>query len=129
MWPSSHDCAPYLIGGRAIVGHVVPGGHKSPYGGEGDLGKVLVDVLGDACQQHWVSGLSVEDFPSQHVVHICPVWGHEGASVGQGEGVGGVLFDPDAKGNHTVVVHLQKAPGQPPCGGNLCWSPSTWSTP
>lgn len=108
---------------------MVPGGHESPCGCVRDRGEVLVDVLGDACQQHRVSGLSVEDIPSPHVVHIRPVWGHKGASIGQGEGVGGVLVDPGVEGNDTVVVDLQKTPGQTQGGGNLCWNPITGSTP
>jgi len=127
--PSSSDRGPYLVGGRAVVGHVVPGGHESPRGGEGDLREVLVDVLGDACQQLWVSGLSVEDIPSQDIVDVPPVRRHEGAPVGQGEGVGGVLADPGAEGNHAVVVDLRKTPGRPRAGGDLCRHPAAWSAP
>lgn len=85
-----------------------PGGHESPRGSEGDVREILVDLLGDEPQELRVRGLAVEDVSSQHVVHVPPVWCHKGAPVGQGEGVGGVLVDPAAKGNHAVVVHLQE---------------------
>lgn len=121
--PSSHAYGPYLVGGRAIVGHMVPGGHQSPGGRVGDGGEVLVDVLGDEGQQCRVSGLSVEDISSKHVVHIGPIWGHKGASISQWEGVWGVLVDPGVKGDHPVVVDLEKTSGQPQRGGHLLWSP------
>lgn len=105
---------------------MVPGGHESPRGSEGDTGEILVDVLGDEFEQRRVGGLAVEDLPTEHVVHVAPIRCHKGTPIGEGERVGGVLFDRGVEGDHAVVVHLQKATG---CGRALRWNPNMGSTP
>lgn len=105
------DHRPHLFRGGAIVGHMVPGGHQGPGGCEGALGEVLADVLADVLQQGWVSGLAVEDVPTEHVVHIRPVWSHKRAPIRQREGVRGVLSDRLIEGDHSIVVHLEVTPG------------------
>ena len=123
----STNGAPDLLAGGAIIGHVVPGGHESPGGSERDSGEILVDVLGDEFEQRRVSGLAVEDLPSQDVVHVAPIRCHKGAPVGEGEGVWGVLFDLGVEGDHAVVVHLQRDNGveaEAPKGGTQTWGPT-----
>lgn len=99
---------------------MVPGGYQGPGGSEGVFGKVLGDVLADVPQQRWVGGLAVEDVPSHHVIHICPVWSHKRVPVHQREGVGGVLSDRPIKGDHPIVVHLEVTPGEGGCN-TLTW--------
>lgn len=111
---------PHLFRGGAIVGHMVPGGHQGPGGGEGLFGEVLGDVLADVPQQCRVSGLAVEDVPSQHIVHICPVRSHKRVPIHQREGVRGVLSDGLIEGDHPIVVHLEVTPGEGGCS-TLTW--------
>lgn len=103
------DCSYRSCAASSVESDFLPGDDEDPDGRErGHVFEVLADVFGGSPQQLGVRALSVVDFSSDAIVHVCPERCNEGPSVCQGKGLWCELADERVEGNHTVVVDLHK---------------------
>lgn len=95
----------------AVERHLLPGDNEDPEGREGGhVPEVPADVPGGPVEQLWLCALPVVDVPTDAIVHVGPKGRHEGAAVGQREGLGCELAHQGVEGDHTVVVDLRGDP-------------------
>lgn len=99
--------------------HLLPGDDEDPEGREGGhVPEVPADVPGGSAEQLRLRALPVVDLPADAVVHVRPEGRHEGAAVGQREGLRRELADQGVEGDHAVVVDLR---GDPPTLSEQRW--------